>query len=90
MLGYCAGLVVFTLLIISKFTFSWVLINKKKVALSVLTIVTSELLIVLVIYISIDKFGLSGIRILIGFILAMALSLTALMVRKLLSNPVTD
>jgi|GEM_PF-3028771 len=90
MLGYCAGVVVFTLLIISKITFSWVLINKKKVALSVLTIVTSELLIVLVIYISIDKFGLSGIRILTGFILAMALSLTAFVVKKLLEKPVTD
>ena len=90
MLGYCAGIVVFTLLLISKFTFSWVLIAKKKVALSVLTIVTSELLIVFVIYISIDKFGLSGIRILIGFTLAMTLSLMAFMVKKLLEKPVTD
>jgi len=74
MLGYCAGLVVFSLLFLSKYALSRVLLNKKQVALSLVTIITSELFLVLLIYISIEKYGLSGIRIVIGFVVATLIS----------------
>jgi hypothetical protein len=77
MLEYCAGFVVFSLLFISKYSLSRVLVTKKQVALSLITIVTSELFMLLLIYISIDKYDLSGIRIVIGFVLATALGFAA-------------
>jgi len=68
MLEFLAGLLVFLLLFLSKYGLSRVLLWKKQVALTLGLIVTSELFIVLLLYIFIDKFKLSGIRILIGFI----------------------
>ena len=68
MLDFLAGLIIFLLLGFSKYSLSRVLLWKKQVALTLALIVTSELFIVLLLYIFIDKFELSGIRILIGFI----------------------
>ena len=85
MLGLCAGVVVFILLLVSKYALSHVLIKKKQVALSLITIVTSELSLVLLIYISIDKFGLSGIRIITGFLLATLASFALYGLKKILS-----
>lgn len=76
MLELCAGFVVFSLLLLSKFALSKVLVTKKSVALSLATIVTSELFLVLLIYISIDKYDLDGIRIVIGFVAAAVASFT--------------
>jgi len=82
MLEYCAGLVVFSLLFSSKYALSWVLIHKKKVALSLVVIITSELSILYLIYISIDKYKLNGIKIVIGFLAASVLGLLFYMVQK--------
>lgn len=68
MLDILAGLVIFLLLLFSKYSLSRVLLWKKQVALTMALIVTSELFIVLLLYIFIDKYKLSGIKIVIGFI----------------------
>ncbi len=71
MLDLFAGIVTFLLLFIAKRTLVSVLLSKKQVALSVAIIVLSELLLMFVLYISIYKYRLSGIKLFIGFLMSM-------------------
>ena len=67
MLEFGAGFLSFVLLFISKYSLVKLLLQKKQVAFSLTTIVLSELFLILLLYISIDKYKLNGIRIVIGF-----------------------
>jgi len=74
MLSYIAGIVIFLLILVAKQSLARVLLLKKQVAFSVITIVISESLMLFLIYNSVGKYGLESIKIMLGFLLSMVIT----------------
>ncbi len=75
MLNYIAGIVIFLLVLLAKQSLARALLLKKQVAISVVTIVISEALMLLMVYLSIRSFGLDGRKILVGFLMSTMLTI---------------
>jgi uncharacterized membrane protein YqjE len=75
MLDFFAGLVIFLSLFIAKKRLVELILFKKQVALSVAIIVLSESLMLFMLYISIDKYRLDGIKLLAGFLASLSIML---------------
>ncbi len=73
MYNFIAGILVFLLLLIAKRVLIFILFSskKKQVAFLLTTIVISELLIVFILFIFIDKYRSDGVNFFIGFLMGL-------------------
>lgn len=71
--SFIAGFIIFALLFLAKNRLAFVLIHKKQVALSLFIIVLSELLMIFILHVSINKYRLDSLKLLIGFMIGVTL-----------------